>query len=106
MRLDFDNLLVTGLQFSQHVPICQTVSYAYKTAQELADVFDGKAPGYIYTRITNPTTTALESKSLCLVFAKCQDVSDALVSHRQCRRLGSNFSSLRADAGRFVDSFC
>ncbi len=42
------------------VPICQTVSYAYKTAQELADVFDGKAPGYIYTRIANPTTTALE----------------------------------------------
>ena len=44
------------------VPICQTVSYAYKTAQELADVFDGKAPGYIYTRIANPTTTALEMR--------------------------------------------
>ena len=42
------------------VPIWLTVSYAYKTAQELADVFDGKAPGYIYTRIANPTTTALE----------------------------------------------
>ena len=44
------------------IPICQTVSYAYKTAQELADVFDGKAPGYIYTRIANPTTTALEAR--------------------------------------------
>ena len=42
------------------VPISQTVSYAYETAQELADVFAGKAPGYIYTRIANPTTTALE----------------------------------------------
>ena len=42
------------------VPIYQTVSYEYKTAQELADVFDGRAPGYIYTRIANPTTTALE----------------------------------------------
>jgi O-acetylhomoserine (thiol)-lyase len=42
------------------VPIYQTVSYTYKTAQELADVFHGKAPGYIYTRIANPTTTALE----------------------------------------------
>lgn len=41
-------------------PIFQTVSYSYKTAQELADVFGGKAPGYVYTRITNPTTTALE----------------------------------------------
>jgi len=44
------------------VPIWQTVSYAYKTAQELADVFDGKATGYIYTRIANPTTTALEAR--------------------------------------------
>jgi O-acetylhomoserine (thiol)-lyase len=44
------------------VPVYQTVSYAYKTAQELADVFDGKAPGYIYTRIANPTTTALEAR--------------------------------------------
>jgi O-acetylhomoserine (thiol)-lyase len=44
------------------VPISQTVSYAYKTAQELADVFDGKAPGYIYTRIANPTTSALEAR--------------------------------------------
>ena len=44
------------------VPIYQTVSYAYKTAQELADVFDAKSPGYIYTRIANPTTTALEGR--------------------------------------------
>ncbi len=42
------------------VPIYQTVSYAHKTAQELADAFEGKTPGYVYTRIANPTTTALE----------------------------------------------
>lgn len=44
------------------VPIYQTVSYVYKTAQELADVFDGKAPGYIYTRLANPTTSVLEAR--------------------------------------------
>lgn len=44
------------------VPINQTVSYAYKSAQELADVFDGKVPGYIYTRIANPTTAILEAR--------------------------------------------
>jgi len=44
------------------VPIYQTVSYAYGSAQQLADVFDSKLPGYIYTRIANPTTYALESK--------------------------------------------
>ncbi|MHC4743097.1 MAG: O-acetylhomoserine aminocarboxypropyltransferase/cysteine synthase family protein [Planctomycetota bacterium] len=42
------------------VPIYQTVSYAYKSARELAEIFAGSAPGYIYTRIANPTTTALE----------------------------------------------
>ncbi len=50
---------VTGATAS---PIYQTVSYAYGTAQELADVFDGISPGYIYTRIANPTTTALEAR--------------------------------------------
>ena len=48
------------------VPIYQSVAYAYKTAGELADVFDGKAPGYIYTRIANPTTTALEARLTAL----------------------------------------
>jgi O-acetylhomoserine (thiol)-lyase len=44
------------------VPIYQTTSYAYKTAQELADVFDGKAQGHIYSRISNPTTSLLEAR--------------------------------------------
>jgi O-acetylhomoserine (thiol)-lyase len=44
------------------VPIFQTVSYAHSTAQELADVFEGISPGYIYTRIANPTTYALEMR--------------------------------------------
>jgi len=43
-------------------PIYQTVSYAHGTAQELADVFGGISPGYIYTRIANPTTTVLEAR--------------------------------------------
>jgi O-acetylhomoserine (thiol)-lyase len=43
------------------VPVYQTVAYAYRTAEELADVFGGRASGYIYTRIANPTTSALET---------------------------------------------
>jgi O-acetylhomoserine (thiol)-lyase len=46
-------------------PIYQTVSYTYKTAQELADVFAGRAPGYIYTRIANPTTYAGRGRLYC-----------------------------------------
>jgi methionine-gamma-lyase len=41
-------------------PIYQTSTFAFKDAQQGADRFAGKADGYIYTRIGNPTTTALE----------------------------------------------
>lgn len=44
------------------VPIYQTISYAYENAEEMASVFKGKAPGYIYTRIANPTTSVLEAR--------------------------------------------
>ncbi len=43
-------------------PIYQTIAYAYGSGEELADVFSGKAPGYVYTRIANPTTYALERR--------------------------------------------
>lgn len=44
------------------VPIYQTSAYAYPTAEELRDVFDSRAPGYIYTRLANPTSYALEQR--------------------------------------------
>ncbi len=44
------------------VPIFQSAAHSYKSAQELADVFAGAAPGHIYARITNPTNFALEKR--------------------------------------------
>ena len=44
------------------IPIYQTAAYAYGTAEELADVFAGRAPGDVYSRISNPTTQALEKR--------------------------------------------
>jgi len=44
------------------VPIYQTVSYAFDSAQHGADLFDLKVPGNIYTRIMNPTTDVLEQR--------------------------------------------
>jgi O-acetylhomoserine (thiol)-lyase len=44
------------------VPIYQTISFAYRTAEQLAEVFAGTAPGHVYTRITNPTPYALEQR--------------------------------------------
>ncbi len=47
---------------STFVPIYQTASYQYDKAEDLAEVFDGKKFGYIYSRIANPTITVFEQK--------------------------------------------
>lgn len=44
------------------VPIYQTASYAFDSAQHGADLFDLKVPGNIYTRIMNPTNDVLEQR--------------------------------------------
>lgn len=44
------------------VPIYQTTSYAFDSAQHGADLFDLKVEGNIYTRIMNPTTDVLEKR--------------------------------------------
>ena len=44
------------------VPVYQTTSYAFDSAQHGADLFDLKVPGNIYTRIMNPTTDVLEKR--------------------------------------------
>ena len=48
------------------VPLYQTVSYAFDSAQHGADLFDLKVPGNIYTRIMNPTTDVLEQRVAAL----------------------------------------
>lgn len=41
-------------------PIYQTSTFAFENARHGADLFAGKREGYIYTRIGNPTISALE----------------------------------------------
>jgi O-acetylhomoserine (thiol)-lyase len=48
------------------VPIYQTSSYVFDSAQHAADLFALKQPGYIYTRIMNPTTEVLERRLAAL----------------------------------------
>jgi methionine-gamma-lyase len=43
------------------VPIYQAVSFSADDAEELGDITSGKRPGYSYSRITNPTGSALEA---------------------------------------------
>lgn len=41
-------------------PIYQTSTFVFKSAEQGAARFEGKEPGYIYTRLGNPTVRALE----------------------------------------------
>ncbi len=65
--LRFDSLLVhggleAGPAGATSVPIVQSSSFAYESAEGLEDVFRGRAVGAVYTRIGNPTTEALEKR--------------------------------------------
>jgi len=42
--------------------IFQTSTFVFKDAQEGADIFSGAKPGYVYTRLGNPTVLVLEAK--------------------------------------------
>jgi len=42
--------------------ICQSVAYVFDDADDAADKFTLKKPGYSYSRLTNPTVAALETK--------------------------------------------
>ena len=44
------------------VPIYQSSSFAFSSAEDLAMAFEGRHPGYIYSRITNPTVQAFEQR--------------------------------------------
>ncbi|MBT3213959.1 MAG: aminotransferase class V-fold PLP-dependent enzyme [Deltaproteobacteria bacterium] len=43
-------------------PIYQTSSYVFDDADHAASLFNLQAPGFIYSRLTNPTVSALEEK--------------------------------------------
>ncbi len=49
-----------------NTPIYQTSTFAFKNVEEGRKRFMGEEDGYIYTRLGNPTTTALEEKMAAL----------------------------------------
>ncbi len=44
------------------LPLYQSTTFAYDTAEEMAFLFDSPKNGHIYSRISNPTNSALETK--------------------------------------------
>ncbi len=50
----------------QVTPIAQSTTYRYDSCQAIADLFDLKAEGHMYSRISNPTVAVLEDKMAAL----------------------------------------
>ena len=48
------------------LPIYQSTTFLYEDAQSMGDLFDLKAAGAFYTRLSNPTTDAVEAKIAAL----------------------------------------
>lgn len=44
------------------MPIYQVSAFAHETAEKLEKVFHNQAPGFAYTRISNPTVDAFEKE--------------------------------------------
>ena len=81
------------------VPIYQTVSYAFDSAEHAAALFNLEAEGYRYTRIANPTTDVLERRVAALeggIAALCVSSGQAAVSYAvlNVTKLGSNIVSV------------
>lgn len=58
-------------------PIYQSSTFAFRSAQEGAEIFAGTREGYVYTRLGNPTQSALERE---MAFLECGETALALAS--------------------------
>jgi O-acetylhomoserine (thiol)-lyase len=81
------------------VPIYQTVSYAFDSAEHAAALFNLEAEGYRYTRIANPTTAVLERRVAALeggLEALCVSSGQTAVYYAvlNVAELGSNIISV------------
>src|SRR3972149_7076953 len=54
------------LQGATQVPLVHSVAFGYNDVDHWLDVAQGKKPGYIYSRNTNPTVHAFGEKVRCL----------------------------------------
>ncbi len=92
------------------LPIYQSTTYKYDSAEHLGDLFDLKAPGHMYTRISNPTVDAVEQKIASLeggVGAMCTSSGQAasLMAVLNITSSGQNFVSLATIYGGTTNLF-
>lgn len=84
---------------SATVPIYQTSTFKFKNAQHGADCFSGKSSGYIYTRIGNPTTRALEQ---CI--AELENGFDGIATSSGMGAISSVYMALLSAGSHIVSS--
>jgi O-acetylhomoserine (thiol)-lyase len=95
---------------SRAVPIYQTTSYVFDSADHAADVFALKTPANIYTRITNPTTSVLEERLALLdggigALAVASGQSAITLAVLNIARTGQNIVATRALYGGTYNLF-
>lgn len=69
--MKFDTKLIHGnlnidYTGSTNTPVYLTNAYAYTSAEKLENIFNGKAMGYAYTRMSNPTVMSFERRMASL----------------------------------------
>ena len=92
------------------LPIYQSTTYKYDSAEHLGDLFDLKAAGHMYTRISNPTVEMVENKIASLeggVGAMCTSSGQAasLMAVLNITSAGQNFISLSTIYGGTTNLF-
>ncbi len=92
------------------LPIYQSTTYKYDSSEHLGDLFDLKAPGHMYTRISNPTFDAAEKKLAAMeggvgaMFTSSGQAA-SLISILNIASAGDNFVSLGEIYGGTVNLF-
>jgi len=84
---------------SAAVPIYQTSTFKFKSAQHGADCFSGKSDGYIYTRIANPTIRAFEKN-----IAELENGYDGIATSSGMAAINSVFMALLGAGSHIVST--
>ena len=92
------------------LPIYQSTTYKYDSTDHVAKLFDLAVPGHMYSRISNPTVEALESKMAALeggVAALCTSSgqSASMVSILNLCEAGDHFIALNTIYGGTYNLF-
>ena len=92
------------------LPIYQSTTYKYNSSEEVGDLFDLKADGHMYSRISNPTVAEVEKKIADLeggtgAILCSSGMAAILLAVLNITKAGQNIVSLAAIYGGTVNLF-